>query len=102
MLEIVAETNIISAFNISFTIIQLGMIPCIAIGTSAITVAGVAYEEKEYDKVKTTCHYSIKISLIIASIITLLLIIFAPLVALLFTYNQTDNIFYQLIINFSG
>jgi len=99
MLVIVAGTNIIAAFNISFTILQLGMMPCIAIGTSAITVAGVAYGAKEYDKVKITCHYGIKISLIIAIIITLLLLIFAPQVALLFTYNQTNNEFYELIIN---
>lgn len=99
MLVIVAGTNIIAAFNISFTILQLGMMPCIAIGTSAITVAGVAYGAKEYDKVKTTCHYGIKISLIIASIITVLLILFAPQVALLFTYSQSNNEFYQLIIN---
>ena len=99
MLVIVAGTNIIAAFNISFTILQLGMMPCIAIGTSAITVAGVAYGAKEYDKVKTTCHYGIKISLIIATIITVLLVIFAPQVAQLFTYSQTNNEFYQLIIN---
>ncbi len=99
MLVIVAGTNIIAAFNIAFTILQLGMMPCVAIGTAAITVAGVAYGSKEYDKVKTTCYYGIKISLIIASIITVLLIIFAPEVSLLFTYNQTDNQFHQLIID---
>ena len=98
MFVIVAGTNIIAAFNITFTILQLGMMPCIAIGTSAITVAGVAYGAKEFDKVKTTCHYGIKISLVIASIITVLLIIFAPQVAILFTYNQSNNEFYHLII----
>jgi putative MATE family efflux protein len=74
MLVIVSGTNIIAAFNITFTILQLGMMPCIAIGTAAITVAGVAYGAGEYEKVKTTCHYGIKISLIIASIITVLLV----------------------------
>lgn len=99
MLVIVAGTSIIAAFNISFTILQLGMMPCIAIGTAAITVAGVAYGAKEFDKVKTTCHYGIKISMMIAGIITALIIIFAPQVALLFTYSQSNAELYQLIID---
>jgi putative MATE family efflux protein len=99
MLVIVSGTNIIAAFNITFTILQLGMMPCIAIGTAAITVAGVAYGAGEYEKVKTTCHYGIKISLIIASIITVLLVVFAPQLALLFTYNQTSSELYPLIID---
>ena len=99
MLVIVAGTSIIAAFNISFTILQLGMMPCIAIGTAAITVAGVAYGAKEFDKVKTTCHYGIKISMMIAGMITALIIIFAPQVALLFTYSQSNVELYQLIID---
>lgn len=99
MLVIVAGTSIIAAFNISFTILQLGMMPCIAIGTAAITVAGVAYGAKEFDKVKTTCHYGIKISMMIAGMITALIIIFAPQVALLFTYSQSNAELYQLIID---
>lgn len=99
MLVIVSGTGIIAAFNISFIILQLGMMPCIAIGTSAITVAGVAYGAKEYDKVKTTCHYGIRISLIIASIITLLIVLFAPQLSMLFTYNQADNQLYNMIVD---
>lgn len=99
MLVIVSGTSIIAAFNISFIILQLGMMPCIAIGTSAITVAGVAYGAKEYDKVKTTCHYGIKISLMIATIITVLIVLFAPQLAMLFTYNQANNGLYNLIID---
>ncbi|MBO7718894.1 MAG: MATE family efflux transporter [Methanosphaera sp.] len=98
MLVIVSGTSIIAAFNISFIILQLGMMPCIAIGTSAITVAGVAYGAREYDKVKTTCHYGIKISLIIAAIITVLLVLFAPQLAMLFTYNQPDGQLHNLIV----
>ena len=98
MLVVVSGTNIIAAFNITFIILQLGMMPCIAIGTSAITVAGVAYGAREYDKVKTTCHYCIKISLAIAAAITVLIVLFAPQLAMLFTYNQTDNGFYDMII----
>lgn len=99
MLVIVSGTSIIAAFNISFIILQLGMMPCIAIGTSAITVAGVAYGAKEYDKVKITCHYGIKISLMIATIITVLIVLFAPQLAMLFTYNQANNGLYNLIID---
>ncbi|MBQ6220247.1 MAG: MATE family efflux transporter [Methanosphaera sp.] len=99
MLVIVSGTSIIAAFNISFIILQLGMMPCIAIGTSAITVAGVAYGAKEYDKVKTTCHYGIKISLMIATIITVLIVLFAPQLAMLFTYNQANSGLYNLIID---
>lgn len=99
MLIIVSGTNIVAAFNITFTILQLGMMPCIAIGTAAITVAGVAFGAKEYDKVQIICHYAIKISLIIATTITIMLVIFAPEVSLFFANNESNPEFYQLIID---
>ena len=99
MLVVVAGTNIIAAFNITFTILQLGMMPCIAIGTATVTVAGVAYGAREYDKLKTVCYYAIAISMVIASIITVLLIIFAPQVSLLFSYNQSNSEFYNLLVD---
>ncbi len=97
-LVIVSGTDVIAAFNISFSILQLGMMPCIAIGTSVITVAGVAYGAKEYEKVKTTCHYGIKITTIISMIIMIFLFVFTPELALLFANNQANPEFYQLII----
>lgn len=99
MLVIVAGTNVIAAFNISFTILQLGMMPCIAIGTSAITVAGVAYGAREYDKVRSICYYGIKISLLIAISITLLLLIFTPEISLVFSYGQQNMEFSNLIVH---
>jgi len=53
----------------------------------------------ELDKVKTTCYYGIKISLIISAIITVFIMLFAPQISLMFTYNQTDGAFHQLIID---
>ena len=97
-LVIVSGTNVIAAFNISFSILQLGMMPCIAIGTSAITVAGVAYGAREFDKVKTTCHYGIKITSIISLIIMILLFLFTPELSILFVDKQANPEFYQLII----
>lgn len=91
MLSIVAGTAIVASFTSAFSIIEIAMMPSIGVGTAAITVAGVAFGEKSYKKLKTTCHYSIKLSLLVAVVAVAIIYIFAPQIAYLFSYSASSG-----------
>ena len=90
ILSIVATTTIIAGYTAAWSVIQVGMMTSVGIGTAAITVGGVAYGARDYEKLKTTCYYSIKLSMIIAIAIVILIEIFAPQIALLFSYSTSS------------
>ncbi|WP_371325643.1 MATE family efflux transporter, partial [Methanosphaera sp. WGK6] len=90
LIAMVASTVIVAGFTAAFSIVQVGMMTSVGIGTAAITVAGVAYGARDFDKVKTACHYSIKLSMIVAILIVIIMEIFAPQLALLFSYSSTS------------
>ena len=90
MLIGVADTTVVAAYTAAWSIIQVGIMPAVGIGTAAITVAGVAYGAKDYQKLKTACYYSIKLGLIISIILVVLIEIFAPQIAFIFSYSATS------------
>ncbi len=91
MLITVANTTVVAAYTAAWSIIQVGIMPAVGIGTAAITIAGVAYGARDYEKLKAACFYAIKLGLIISFIITIILEIFAPQVAFIFSYSSTSE-----------
>lgn len=98
MLSIVAGTAIVASFTSAFSIIEIATMPTVGVGIAAITVAGVAYGERNYNKLKTTCHYSIKLSLIVSCISLIIIYLFAPQIAYLFAYGSNSGSLNTLII----
>lgn len=90
ILVIVAGTEIVAGYTAAWSIIQLGMMPAVGIATAAITVSGVAYGQRNWDKLKTACYYSIKLGLLISTIIFIILELFAPQISLLFSYSASS------------
>lgn len=74
LLTIVAGTTAVAVYTAGWRIISVGIIPAVGVGTAAVTVAGVAYGARNYDKIKTTVRYAVKIGFIV-SLITCLLIL---------------------------
>ena len=87
VLAMVASTDVIAAFTAAFSIIQVGMMFPVGIATAAITVAGVAYGARDFKRVEFVCKYAIKLSMSIVIVIVALMAIFAPQIAMLFSYS---------------
>ena len=87
VLAMVASTDVIAAFTAAFSIIQVGMMFPVGIATAAITVAGVAYGARDFKRVEFVCKYAIKLSMSIVILIVALMAIFAPQIAMLFSYS---------------
>ncbi|MCD7781405.1 MAG: MATE family efflux transporter [Methanosphaera sp.] len=97
ILAMVASTTVVAAFTTAFSVINLCMMVSVGIGTAAITVAGVAYGSNNYTKVKDVYHYAAKLSLILGIILCVLLLIFSPYVAMLFSYTSSSAGLSELI-----
>lgn len=98
LLIMVSDTTTVAAFSVSFTLMDIDIMPGMAIGTALITVAGVAYGAKDYQMLKSVSRYALVINMIIAVILTIALIVFAPQLAYIFAYSNDSQILYNLII----
>ncbi len=92
MLVMVAGTTAVAVYTASMRIIQLAMIPLMGIGTAVITVAGVAYGARNVENLKTAHSYSIKLSFILSILIGVILVVFSPQIASIFSYSESSSV----------
>ncbi|MDL2246534.1 MATE family efflux transporter [Methanobrevibacter sp. OttesenSCG-928-K11] len=90
LLVIVGGTIAVAAYTAGMRIIQLAMIPIIGFGTAVLTVAGAAFGAHNYEKLETGFHYTIKIGFILSIILGAIMFIFAPQIALIFSYTSSS------------
>ena len=99
MLIIVGGYAAVGVFNVGMNIITLGTLPVSAIGVAVITVVGVAYGSKNAENMKITHSYGVKICLGICVLSMILISVFAPQIALLFSYNNASSSLTSQITN---
>ncbi len=90
VLALISTTEVVAGYTAAWSIVQVGMMVPVGIATAAITVAGVAYGARDFKRVNLVCDYSIKLSMILGIIIMILMEIFAPQIALLFSYSASS------------
>lgn len=91
MIVLVAGSEAVGIYTVSMKIVQFAILPCFAIGSAVLTVAGVAYGAKNYENLKTALSYSIKISLAVSVILVIAFFFFAPQISLLFSYTEASS-----------
>lgn len=90
VLAMISTTATVAGFSAAMSIIQVGMMVPVGIATAAITVSGVAYGARDIKRVDSICNYSIKLSMILVIILIILMELFAPQLALLFSYTSSS------------
>jgi len=90
MLVIVAGTTAVAVYTASMRIVQLAMIPLIGIGTAVLTVAGVAYGAHNYENLKTSHSYSIRIGFVLSICLGIVMVIFSSQIATMFSYTSAS------------
>ncbi|MDO5851294.1 MAG: MATE family efflux transporter [Methanobacteriaceae archaeon] len=96
MLTIIAGTTAVAVFTVGWRIVSLGMVPALGLAMSALTVGGVAYGAKNFENLKITLNYSIKIGLLMSIIITALMYVLSPQIAYIFAYSGDPVLLLQL------
>jgi len=100
MLVIVAGTAAVAVYTAGWRIVSIGMTPAMGIETALLITAGVAFGAKNYKKLELSYNYSIKLALIISTVIVGLTYIFAPNIAWLFTYSSESSVLAPSIVEF--
>lgn len=87
MLVMVSSTTQVAIYTASMRIIQMSMIPLMGLGTALLTVVGVAYGARNYEKMNVSFSYTVKIGFIVSIVLGIIIYIFAPQLSLLFAYS---------------
>lgn len=90
MLVTASGTTAVAVYTASMRIVQLAMIPLIGIGTAVLTVSGVAYGARNYENLKTSHSYSIRLSFVVSIILGAIMFIFSSQIATMFSYTQAS------------
>ena len=83
------STNAVAAYQIGGRIDMLVFLPIFGIASALTTMVGMFYGANEINKIKFISRYGVRSSLIITSICSALLYIFAPPVISIFTSDPT-------------
>ncbi len=83
----VSGTDAVAVYSAGWRVVVMAIIPMVAMGTAVVTVSGVSYGSRNYKNLRTTHNYSIKLGLAVASMTSLLTLIFAPNISQIFAYS---------------
>lgn len=98
MFVIIGGITAVAVYTSGMRILQMFMIPLIGLGTAVLTVSAAAYGAGNYKKLEISFNYTIKLGLLISGILALIMFIFAPQIALIFTYNASTAVLADQII----
>ena len=90
MLVLAADTTAVAVYTASMRIVQLAMIPLIGLGTAVLTVAGVAYGARNYNNLKTSHSYAIKLGFAISIALGAVMFVFSSQIATMFSYTEAS------------
>ena len=66
----------VAVYTVGWRVSMMAILPLLGIATAVISVCGAAFGAGDYDKLKSSFHYAIKLGLIIESIMALFTVIF--------------------------
>lgn len=91
LLLVVSGSDSVAVYQNGWRIISFALEPIIGVSTALVTITGFNYGSRQFDKINTAYHYSIKFSTIIGLISTIILLVFPTQIAYLFTYSNTSS-----------
>lgn len=115
LIMITAGVTEVASFTISWRLITIAFIPCMAVGIATITVSGVSYGARNWKNFNETIKYSTLISLVITVLICSIFFIFAYPICDLFNFQANNPalvrraaeilqilVFYNILISFGA
>jgi putative MATE family efflux protein len=89
ILVTVAGTDAVAVYTSGWRLLMFALIPDIAIATTLISVIGAAYGARRFGNLSIAQGYAIRLGTVIAAAMATFILIFAPQIALLFTYSES-------------
>jgi putative MATE family efflux protein len=89
IIVLVSSTDGVAVYATAWRVTGIAVTPLIGISISMVSIGGAAFGEKNFKKAKNALFYAIKIGFLVEAVIAVLVFIFAPEIAAVFT--QTEN-----------
>jgi len=96
----VGGTDGIAVYTTGWRIVMFGSLPLIGMATAVTAVTGAAYGANEIKKLDIAYVYSVKIGLLIEAFVALIVFIFAPQIASIFTQSEGGARIFNDIVSF--
>ena len=84
----VGGTDGVAIFTSAWRIINMLMIPMMAVSQAMVPVCAVSYGARRVDRIDTAYKYAVKLILLVMIAITAVTLIFAPQICVMFTYSD--------------
>lgn len=97
-LTILSGTIAVAAYTATWRLVSIGISPLIGIGVAALTVGGAAYGAKNFENLKTSLNYGIKLGLISSAIICTFFFVCAEPLSFIFSYSADSSILAARIV----
>ncbi|MCL1979068.1 MAG: MATE family efflux transporter [Methanomassiliicoccaceae archaeon] len=81
----------VAIYSADWRILSVLMIPLMGIAAGIVPVCAAAYGANRYDKIRTAYSYAIRISTLLMIVITAVTVVFAPQMAMVFTYDPATE-----------
>ena len=91
-LVIVSGNVAVATYTAGMRLIQLSMIPLVGFGTALLTVIGVSYGAHDFKRLNDSFYYTLKLGLLISTIMAVIFYIFAPQISIIFAYGSTASL----------
>ena len=82
-------TDGLAIFSSTWRIVQMLMIPNMAIGGAVVPVFAAAYGARRFDKIKEAYFYALKVCTVVMTVLVIITLITADWMVMLFTYSDS-------------
>ncbi|MEE9151373.1 MAG: MATE family efflux transporter [Thermoplasmata archaeon] len=90
----------IAVYTVGWRVSMMAILPLLGIATAIVSVCGAAYGARDYEKLKSSFFYAVKIGLVIESIMALFTVIFAHQITMVFTQAEGTALIEQELPNY--
>ncbi len=99
IIVVIAGNDGIGTYTLGWRVVTVAILPLVGMATAVTSVTGASYGAKDFEKLKISFYYSIRIGLTIAIAVAIITFIFAQQITAVFTWGEdTGEIAKQMII----
>lgn len=88
IIVLAVDSRGVAIFTAGWRVAMIAILPLMGIATALVAVAGSAYGERSYRKLKMSFYHAIRYGLMFEIIISILIFILAPFIVIIFTWSE--------------
>jgi putative MATE family efflux protein len=96
----VEDVGGVAVYTVGWRVSMMAILPLLGIATAVISVTGAAFGAKDYEKLKSSFLYAVKIGIIIESVMAIFTVVFADQITAVFTQAEGTELIKQELPNY--